>query len=162
MSLYRRSYKMLKKDDRSTYKRDLWTEFSSRGFTDVPGEGSETKHAAEAAIESREGMTISLMNPMLVSELIIENRHLQSKISELVDVLKELINTISEPKPSEEQIIEIREIPRHQAKKEIAELFQKSETLYFSDIAEKLCLDLELVVELCAELQKEGKIKLKD
>jgi hypothetical protein len=53
-------------------------------------------------------------------------------------------------------------ISREQAKAEIAELFKKSvpsETLFSPDIAEKLHLDLELVVELCSELRKEREIK---
>jgi len=103
-------------------------------------------------------------------ELIRENTDLRREIRSLISVLveqneslKELVSLLGgKIKGVGEEVISIREISREQAKAEIAELFEKSETLYFSDIAEELRLDLELVVELCAELQKEGKIKLKD
>jgi dCTP deaminase len=55
------------------------------------------------------------------------------------------------------QTVVLRAITRQQAKAEILDLFKNSnETLFYSDIAERLRLDLELVVELCNELEKEG------
>ena len=58
------------------------------------------------------------------------------------------------------EVIEIREISREQAKAEIVELFaQTTEApLYYSDIQDRLCIDLELIVEICHELLNEGVI----
>jgi hypothetical protein len=53
----------------------------------------------------------------------------------------------------------LRAISRKQAKDEITQLFRDSaQTLFYSDVAQQLNLDLELVVELCSELEKEGVI----
>ena len=57
-----------------------------------------------------------------------------------------------------EEVIVLRTISRKQAKREIKELFQSGETLYYSDIAERLRIDLPLVVEICQELGSEGEI----
>ena len=59
------------------------------------------------------------------------------------------------------EVIEIREVSREQAKAEITELFGTTEVpLYYSDIMERLGIELELVVELCQELIDEGVIGL--
>jgi DNA-binding MarR family transcriptional regulator len=62
--------------------------------------------------------------------------------------------------PSDEQVIVLRSITRDQAKQEILELFQSGETLFFSDIAKRLNIDLPLVVEICQELREEGEIEV--
>lgn len=43
-------------------------------------------------------------------------------------------------------------------KEKILELFQSGRTLYFSDIAHELDMDIKQVVILCRELVQEGKI----
>ena len=60
------------------------------------------------------------------------------------------------------EIIEIREIGREQAKSEIVDLFSTGETLYYSDIADRLSLDYDMVVEICRELESEGAIGVDD
>ena len=47
---------------------------------------------------------------------------------------------------------------RHEAKKKIMELFSSGRTLYYSDIAQELGLELKLVVDICEELQSQGMI----
>ena len=97
------------------------------------------------------------------SELVQENRALLAEIRNLTRALSELISALKgKDEVAGGEVVILREIPRDQAKKEIVELFNKSGTLYFSDIAENLRLDLELVVLLCEELKKEGKIKIKE
>lgn len=57
------------------------------------------------------------------------------------------------------QTVVLRSIPREEAKKEILDLYKKSKTaLFYSDVAEQLRLDLELILELCTELESEGRI----
>ena len=60
----------------------------------------------------------------------------------------------------EEKVIVLREISREQAKQEIQQLFSSGRTLYYSDIAEELGLDLELTVDICRELQESKEIKV--
>ncbi|MCH8865029.1 MAG: hypothetical protein IIB13_06700 [Chloroflexi bacterium] len=57
-----------------------------------------------------------------------------------------------------EKIIVLKEITREEAKKEIRQLFQSGGTLYYSDIVQELKIDLETVVEICNELEKEKEI----
>jgi len=59
-----------------------------------------------------------------------------------------------------EKVIELRDIPREQAKEEIRQLFQSGRTLYYSDIAEELGLELEVVVDICKKLQENGEIAI--
>lgn len=58
----------------------------------------------------------------------------------------------------EEVLSTLRKISRKKAKKEIMELFAKEGGLHYFDIADKLRLDLEFVVDICDELVNEGKI----
>lgn len=77
------------------------------------------------------------------------NRALLKEMKTLVDhILGERVQTVV-----------LRAIPKEQAKKEILDLYKQSHTaLFYSDVAEKLRLDLELVLELCIELENEGRI----
>ena len=63
-----------------------------------------------------------------------------------------------ENRDSGEKVIMLRDITREEAKKEIRQLFLTGRTLYYSDIAEELKLDLRLVVDICREFQESKKI----
>ena len=71
--------------------------------------------------------------------------------------MKKLVEHIADERP---RTVVLRSMPRKQAKKEILELFKgaQQKTLFYSDVAEQLQLDLELAVELCNELENEGLI----
>lgn len=51
------------------------------------------------------------------------------------------------------------EMTRESAKKTVLALFQKKVQLSYSDIMSLADLDLELIVEICAELETDGKIE---
>ncbi|GAG85395.1 unnamed protein product, partial [marine sediment metagenome] len=55
-----------------------------------------------------------------------------------------------------------REVSREEAEKDILGLFSQGQTLYYSDITEQLGLDLQLVVEICNELQSKREIEVVD
>ena len=74
--------------------------------------------------------------------------------TQLVNEIKKLVQHISEQK--EESTVILRSVDRVQALKEIEALFKEGETLYYSDVAEKLGLDLELVVDICNDLEDKG------
>jgi len=85
-----------------------------------------------------------------------QNRELTEFNKALLSEMKKLIDHIVSDRPP---TVVLRSIPRAQARKEILELFKKSKgPLFYSDIAEQLSLDLELVVELCNELETSGQI----
>ena len=87
---------------------------------------------------------------------------LQAEIDQLKAQVTALEQEVTQLKAAipEEQVIVLRSITREQAKGEILELFQSSQTLYYSDIAQQLRLDLPLVVEICQELYEGGDIEV--
>ena len=63
---------------------------------------------------------------------------------------------------SEQKVIVLREITAEEARTEIVDLFATGETLYYSDISERLRIDFDMVVDICCELQQEGAIGVDD
>lgn len=61
-----------------------------------------------------------------------------------------------------DEIIEIREISREQAREEIVECFQSGEPLDHADLADALALEISLVIEVCDELIEEGVVLFYD
>lgn len=59
-------------------------------------------------------------------------------------------------------MIVLRELTREEAENEIKDMFKTGRTLYYSDIARELRIDLELVVEICRELIEKGEIEVND
>ena len=82
---------------------------------------------------------------------IMKHLALQEELKQTKQRLLELESGISG-----EEVIVLREITREEAKKEIRQLLESGRTLYYSDIARELQLDLELVVDICNELQESG------
>lgn len=87
----------------------------------------------------------------------------QSEIGALKVRVTELEEQVSRLKEeSGEKVIVLREITPEEARAEIIGLFATGETFYYSDISERLRIDLEMVVEICTELQQEGAIGVDD
>ena len=84
-----------------------------------------------------------------------EVEQLKARISALEEKVEELETAIGV-----QEVIVLRTIDRDTAKQEIRELFQGAETLYFSEIAKRLRLELPLVVEICQELIEEEEIEV--
>lgn len=95
------------------------------------------------------------------TEMRREMRAMEERIIERIDQrIDELVERGNiETGGGEEEVIILRTLPREQAKKEILDLVEKHDKLYYGDIAEKLRLGLEQVVEIVGELEKEGKIE---
>lgn len=83
------------------------------------------------------------------AQLLAENAALKEKVAAMQAI------------DSAKDLLEIRDIPREQAKAEIKAYFEShhGESIYPSDIMENLRLDYDLIGELCDELEKEGKIR---
>ena len=75
--------------------------------------------------------------------------------------IEERLAAIEKAYPSEKVIV-LRELSKEQAETEVLRLFSTGRTLYYSDIAEELRLDLALVVEICNELESRGKVQVVD
>lgn len=91
------------------------------------------------------------------AQLRMENYSLRLKIHAIEERLTSLETII--PK---EKVVILREVSKEEAEKEILELFSQGQTLYYSDIAEQLRLDLKSVVEICNALQSKGEIEVVD
>ena len=81
---------------------------------------------------------------------------LQAEVESLYERIAALeALAIAEPEP-------LRNISREEAREEIRELFSGGEIIYMSDVAERLNLPDELVVEICLELATEGELNRRD
>ena len=90
----------------------------------------------------------------LASEIVtaLEVNQLRERVKER----EERVEVLETPLLGDEQVVMLRTLTREEAKKEIRELFQTGETLFYSDIATRLGLDLKLVVEfVMSSLRKE-------
>lgn len=77
----------------------------------------------------------------------------------LLKRFEERINTLEKIlKPEDIEVIELRDIPRSQAKAEICEYFKDGKYHDVGEVADKLRLDIQLVFEICNELIEEGTI----
>ena len=74
----------------------------------------------------------------------------------------ELEQQAAESAMQSEDIIELREISKEQARQEIIEAFASGEPLDQADLADALSLEISLVVEVCNELIEEGLVVLYD
>jgi CRP-like cAMP-binding protein len=90
-------------------------------------------------------------------DLLQENALLRSE----VEGLKARIEAL-EARIPEERVVVLTEVSREDAKRQIRELFATGHTLYYSDIAWQLGLDLEMVVDICNELEATGEIHVDD
>ena len=91
------------------------------------------------------------------------SEHPETRIKELeaqVAALQEQLALYEASSP--ERVILLRTISEEEAKAEIIGLFATGETLYYSDISERLRIDLPVVVEICRELEAAGAIGVDD
>ncbi|MDI6639715.1 MAG: ribbon-helix-helix protein, CopG family [Methanocellales archaeon] len=93
----------------------------------------------------------------LISELDdLVKRFGYSSRSELVR--EAIIDKISELKGME--IVQVRDIPKEEARKEILEYIKGKDRVYASDMAAELRLDLSLTFEIIDELFKEDALEV--
>jgi len=98
-----------------------------------------------------------IRSPLLISPLptrfVLEYFALREELRQARQQLAELEN-----RSVGEEVMVVRDITKEEAKEEIRQLLNGGDTLYFSDIADKLRLDLEMVVDICRELQGDKEI----
>jgi len=94
----------------------------------------------------------------IIEEMQTEVQQLRARVGVLEGEVEALVASISV-----EDVIELRtSVSKEEAKKEIRELYASGETIYISEVAERLRLPDKLVVELCVELQNEGEIQVNE
>jgi Arc/MetJ-type ribon-helix-helix transcriptional regulator len=108
-------------------------------------------------IESKE----DIKNKSVATKLTVAD---QEEINKLIDAglflnNADFIRQAIKDKIDEYKIINIRNIPKKQAKKEIKKYMEVHDIAYVSQIAERLELDLDLVFDLVNELEKEEEIE---
>ena len=95
---------------------------------------------------------------------------LKSEIERLEQLVQELTARVAELERDSEGakdaqpdgFIEIREISKGQAKKEIRQAFESGQPLDQADLADELSLEISIVVEVCNELIEEGVVVFYD
>ncbi|MFC1949739.1 hypothetical protein ACFLW0_06170 [Chloroflexota bacterium] len=92
---------------------------------------------------------VSPLPPRFVLEYFALREELRQARQKITELEKNLLG---------EEVMAVRDITKEEAKEEIRQLLKKGHTLYFSDIADKLRLDLEMVVDICRELQENKEI----
>ena len=85
---------------------------------------------------------------------------LKARVAALEEQVADLqVNQLAEAEP--ESVIFLRTITKNEARVEIVDLFNSSDgPVYYSDIMEKLGIELDLLVEICGELIEEGVVGL--
>lgn len=110
------------------------------------------------------GIRVTFVSGTLSSSDILEQQNMQLRNENLI--LRDTIRGIQERLASieaslpREKVIVLRELSEKEAENEIKKLFSSGKTLYYSDIAQQLRLDLELVVNICNKLQEQGEITI--
>lgn len=95
-----------------------------------------------------------------VAVAIAEDRigTLEARVAVLERELETLKRDASGERESEVVVV-LRSVSRDQAREEIRGLFASEETLYYSDIVQRLGLDIALVIDLCQELEAGGEVE---
>jgi hypothetical protein len=101
--------------------------------------------------------------PLVETDIIwdTESDRLKADNIALRDILLEMDTKIAEleKRVPKEQVLVLRDIPVEQARNEIRRLFKKGGIYYYSDVVQKLRLDLETVVEICNDLREKGELE---
>ena len=98
-----------------------------------------------------------------VSRLRAQVRRLKGVAATQQRRIEELQQKLDESRAVQpDEIIEIREISREQAREEIVKCFQYGEPLDHADLADALALEISLVIEVCNELIEEGVVVFYD
>ncbi|HEV2453917.1 MAG TPA: hypothetical protein VGY98_06625, partial [Verrucomicrobiae bacterium] len=101
--------------------------------------------------------SLSLRFDDFLSEYRKENQSSAEYTRAILKEMQALVGHIVGERP---KTVVLRAISNEDAKQEILALFKskKDQQLFYSDISEQLQLDLEQVVQICHELEEEGRI----
>lgn len=93
-----------------------------------------------------------------IEEKIKESVDIKATLTKRVEALEKEIKELAKELTTEivEKVVVLKPITKKEARAKIIRLFKSGKVLYYTDIVQKLGIDLPLVVEICNELEKEG------
>jgi len=83
----------------------------------------------------------------------------EEKLDRLMGKVEELSAMVRRMLATQEQVVVLRTLSREDAKEEIVRLFESGDVMDYEDLAQRLQLDLRVVVDICRELASEGVIE---
>lgn len=83
----------------------------------------------------------------------------EERIAALERQVATLTRELAALRPAQNGDVTIRPISRDQAKGEVLALFESGGTHYYSDIVQQLGIDIEDLIAVCEELEREGKVE---
>ncbi len=103
--------------------------------------------------------TVATLAPEVVYDAGVYDR--LSRIEENIKEVKAMLQEIYHMENPDQEILELRDISRRQAKEEIASYFADHHGNKFdeADLQEALKISIWMIVDICEELEKEGRIK---
>lgn len=125
----------------------------------IPIEVLEERGRLVASVTLTPTFTVSTLSSDWLEQQNAQLRTENFLLRQRIRAVEERLAKIEASLPKERVLI-LREISREEAREEIRNLFSTGRTLYYSDIAEELGLDLEMVVEICNELQQSREISI--
>lgn len=133
-------------------------------YTPVPDVGGAIRYASNFYIGISAGGKVFVVGgepstpSITASSFDLESRvhTLEARVAGLEKDLEQLKQTALQP---EGDVVVLRTVSREGAKREILGLFQRGEALDQAEVAQRLSLELMLVVDLCEELVKEGLVE---
>ncbi len=108
----------------------------------------------KASLHTAQSVSPFVISP-LPRRLALEHFALREELIQARQKIAELENKLAG-----EEVMVVRDITMEEAKEEIRQLLKEGDTFYFSDIADKLRIDLEIVVDICRELQGDREIEV--
>ncbi len=127
-----------------------------RQFTDSE-EGVVVDFPWEEGAEA--SVTIATTGPEVIYDAGVYER--LSRIEENIREVKAMLQEIYHMGNPDDEILELRDISRDQAKKEIAAYFEDhhGETFNEADLQEALKISIWMIIDVCTELEAEGEVR---
>lgn len=115
--------------------------------------GSPWKEGVEASV------TIATIGPEVIYDAGVYER--LSRIEENIREVKAMLQEIYHMENPDDEILELRDISRDQAKKEIAAYFEDHHGEIFNeaDLQEALKISIWMIIDICTELEEGGEIR---
>lgn len=133
---------------------------TTMGFV-VEGFGTPSHARSDGIWDTTESLAveqdISFIASLMVS-LIQKVDNMTERISSVEDTLLSIKNILFEEESGDENESPVQ-VTKGDAKEMVLALFHEKGRLGYTEIMTKLHLDLELIVDICAELEAEGKIE---
>lgn len=124
------------------------------------GKSQEPSRVVTGSTQSTAADQGPVVGPVIMYDATLDSRHREheARIGRLERRLERLTKILE---ASEEEVIELRDVPYEQAKQEIAQYFRDhhGDEIDAGILQEELGIELSMAAEICEELEQGGKIK---